>query len=131
MLPNSALLPIILFIALILAVSLQGLAASGHFPREHRAPTMVVGFGPMILFGSIVVTVLCLAGGILAASRLIPWHIAIIGGGLSILSAPLVLRQFPDRFVDGRTSALCFTAASLVILALLIWIMPDGSTNQL
>lgn len=127
MLPNDALLPIILFIALVLAASLQGLAASGHFPREHRAPTMANGIGPIILFGSIAVTALCLAGGILAVARLVPWYAAIIGGGLSILAAPLVLRNFPDRFVDGRNAALCFTAASVVLLALLVWIMVAGT----
>ena len=123
MLPNDALLPILLFIALVLAVSLQGLAASGHFPREHRAPTMVVGLGPIILFGSIVIAIVCLAGGIFAAARLIPWYATVIGAGLAILSAPLLLHRFPDWFVDGRSAALCFTAASLVPLILLIWMM--------
>lgn len=121
---NDAVLPIMAFMALILVVALQGLAACGHFPREHRAPTMAVGTGPIILFGSIVITIVCFAGGILAASRLIPWYVAVIAGGLSVLAAPLVLGAFPDRFVDGRSSAFCFTAVSIVLVGFLLWILP-------
>ena len=56
-----------------------------------------------------------------AAWRLIPWYAAVIGGGLAILVAPFVLRQFPDCFVDGRASLLSFAAAG-ALLALLVWL---------
>jgi len=116
----------LLFAALVLGVSLQGLEASGHFPREHRAPVMSSGFGPVLLYGSIAIAIICLGAGIVAALRLIPWYAAIIGGGLSLLSAPLVLQCFPDRFVDGRGSAVGFTCANVVLALILVGITPDG-----
>jgi hypothetical protein len=36
-------------------------------------------------------------------------------GGLAILAAPLVLQQFPDRFVDGRASLLSFAAVGALL----------------
>ncbi len=122
MLPTDALIPIVLFMALVLAASLQALAASGHFPRPHRASAWASGFGPIILFGSMALVIVGLAAGTAAALRLIPWYAAIIGGGLSVLAAPLVLQWFPDRFVDGRGSLLAFAAVSVVLALLLIWI---------
>lgn len=125
MLSIDVLLAIFVFMGLMLAISLQGLAASGHFPREHRARAMATGGGPAILFGSIAVVTICLIVGIVTALRLIPWYAAIIGGGVSILSAPLVLQRFSDRFVDGRGSAITFTAASVALTLMLIWITMD------
>ena len=37
----------------VLAAALCGLAASGHFPREHRSPALRTTAGALILFGSI------------------------------------------------------------------------------
>ena len=69
--------------------------------------------------------VLGLVGGIVAALRLTSWYAAIIGGGLSLLVAPLVLRWFPDRFVDGPGALLVFAGASTVFALLLIWLVVD------
>ena len=110
----DVLLPLVPFMALILAASLHGLAVSSHFPRRHRGPGLVSGFGPIILFGSMALVVVCLVPGIAAALRFVPWYAAIIGGGFSLLAAPLVLRWFPDRFVDGRGALVTFAAASAV-----------------
>jgi hypothetical protein len=38
--PSDAWLPLLLFMALLMALSLHGLAASGHFPHEYRAPAL-------------------------------------------------------------------------------------------
>ena len=119
MLPISVLVPLLLFMALLLALSLYGLAASGHFPREHRAPALARGLGAIVLFGTIAVAIVCLAAALASVWYLIPWYAAVIGGGLSILVAPLVLQQFPDSFVNGRGALLSLCAAS-VILALLL-----------
>jgi len=119
----DVLLPLVPFMALILAASLHGLAVSSHFPRRHRGPGLVSGFGPIILFGSMALVVVCLVPGIAAALRFIPWYAAIIGGGFSLLAAPLVLRWFPDRFVDGRGAPVAFAAASAVLALLLVWIV--------
>jgi len=127
MLPTSAMIPLVLFMALLLALALHALAASGHFPRQHRAAALASGSGPLILFGSIALAVVCVLVALAAAWRLIPWYAAVIGGGLAILCAPLVLQQFPDRFVDGRASLLAFAGAGIVMALLLLWFAADAT----
>lgn len=125
----NAWISLVLFTALLLALALHALAASGHFPREHRAPTLTTGNGPLVLFGSIAVVALCLLAGIAAVGWLIPWPAAVIGGGVAILSAPLVLQRFPDRFVDGRSALQVFAGAGAV-LALLMVLFAAGGTSR-
>ena len=99
MVPLKLLLPTAPFMALVLVASLRGLAASGHFPRGAKADRS--GPGPAVLFGSIALAAVGFAAGTIAALYLSPRYAAVIGGGLSILVAPLVLQFFPDRFVDN------------------------------
>jgi hypothetical protein len=69
------------------------------------------------------VAFLCLLAGLAAAWHLIPWYAAVIGGCAAALMAPLILRWFPDHFVDGGSSLLSFAAAALVLaLPLLLMI---------
>jgi hypothetical protein len=121
MLPNEAIVPLVLLTGLLLALALHALAASGQFPSEHRTPALASGLGVVVLYGTIAVAMTSLMAALLAAWRLVPWYAAIIGGGLAILAAPLVLQQFPDRFVDGRASLLSFATAA-ALLALLLWL---------
>jgi hypothetical protein len=121
MLSIETLIPTSLFMALMLAASLHGLAASGHFPRRYKASAS--GFGPIALFGSMALIIVCLAAGTLAALHLIPWYAAIIGGGISVLAAPLVLQWFPDGFVDGRGALVAFAGLSAVLAVLLMWLV--------
>ena len=51
-----------------------------------------------------------------------------IGGGAMVLAAPLILRLFPDRFLDGRGALIVFSAAALFAL-LMIWIRLAGSSH--
>jgi hypothetical protein len=118
MLPIKALMPAVLFTVLVLAAALQGLAASGHFPRSVK--TLGSGLGPVVLFGTIVFTVVSFAAGIVAALQLTPWYAAVIGGGLAVLVAPLVLQVFPDRFVDGRGALTVFAGVNLLLAIALI-----------
>lgn len=113
----QALIPTLLLTALVLAAAMQGLAASGHFPRAAQPRS---GSGPIVLFGSMALTFASLAGGAAAALRFIPWYAAIIGAGLSVLAAPLLLQWFSDRFVDGRGALLALAGASAVLAMLLI-----------
>ncbi len=120
MLPEAVWIPLALFTTLLLFVSLHALAASGQFPREHRAPTLMSGGGAIVLYGTIAVALISLLAALVAAWRLIPWYAAVIGGGLAILAAPLVLQQFTDRFVDGRTSLVSFAGAGALLAFLLV-----------
>jgi hypothetical protein len=116
--PPGQLTPLLLFVLLIFAATLHGLAASGHFPLQGEGaksrPRRVT------LFGSIGLTFLALVAGTIAALRLTSWSVAIIAGGLSLLFAPLALRAFPDRFVDGSGALVVFTTAALAAAAVLI-----------
>ncbi len=104
------------FAAFILLIALHALSASGQFPKEHRTASLADRFGSLVLFGSIFVTLICLVVAVFIASKTLPWYAAIIGGGISLLVAPLVLQSFPDKFVDGRSSLLTFSTAALLVL---------------
>jgi len=112
------LVPLALFMALMLATSLQGLAVSGHFPSRPDTPLR----GRIVLSAAIIVVIVCLVAGIVAASWLVPWYAAVIGGGLSLLTAPLILQWFPDRFVDGRSAVAVLTGISAALAVVLVWI---------
>jgi hypothetical protein len=108
MMSTDALIALVVYMALVLTASLYGLAISGHFPRKQASD-----IGSIVLFGSIAVVIICLIAGIGAAARLMPWYAAIIGGGLVVLAAPLVLQCFPDRFVDSNAALTAFAGAVL------------------
>lgn len=120
MMPASAILPLMLFMMLVLTLSLHGLAAAGHFPRERRMPALRSFAGTLILFGSLMIAAVCLAAGLIAAWVRIPWYAAVIGGGAVVLMAPLVLQIFPERFVDSRGALIGFACAA-ALLASIIW----------
>jgi len=122
MLPEAVLIPLLLFTALLHFVSLHLIAASGQFPREHRSPSLTSAFGALILYGTIAVAVTSFFAAIFAAWKMIPWYAAVIGSGVAILAAPMVLQLFSDRFVDGRGSLVSFAAASALIALFLIWL---------
>jgi hypothetical protein len=111
---------LLLFMALLAAASLYGLAASGQFPREHRAGSLRSATGAAILFGSIVVTLVSLLAGLLFAWQTIPWYAAVIGGGAPVLFAPLLLRPLPDKFVNGHAALLSFSAIAAVIALVML-----------
>jgi hypothetical protein len=122
MLPDSHLIALLLFMLLVLAATLQTLAISGHFPlRDDRAKPSFRS-GHVILLGSTGVALLALVAGSVAALRLTSWSAAIIAGGLSLLFAPLALRAFPDRFVDGAGAPVSFAAATVAAAVILIWL---------
>jgi hypothetical protein len=118
--PRDAVPAVVLFSALVLSAALTALAASGHFPSEHRAPPLRSRVGRAILFGACAVSALALLVGAAAAWVVLPWSAAVIAAGAAMLAAPLLLRPLPDAFVNGRAALLAFASASaLLALALL------------
>jgi hypothetical protein len=111
---------VVLFIALVLSAGLTALAASGHFPPEHRAPSLRSGVGRGILFGDCAVSALALLVGAAAACAVLPWPAAVIGAGAAMLAAPLLLRPLPDAFVNGRAALLAFASASALLALVLL-----------
>ena len=120
MLTTDAILPLVLFTLLMLMLSLHGLSASGHFPRGHRAAALSSPLGAVILHGTILIALISLIAGLWAAWRLIPWYAAVIAGGLAILAAPLVLREFSESFVDDYRSLLSFASVSVGLAIMLL-----------
>ncbi len=108
-----------LLAVLVLSASLQGLAASGQFPHEHRKPGLTGIGGSVILFGSMALSIVAVLTGLYAA-RSVPWYALIIGAGAMLLLAPLALQPFSDRFVDGRGALLTFSAAAVACALILL-----------
>jgi hypothetical protein len=121
----EAILPITSFSLLMLTVTLYGLSASGHFPRA-SVDTLNSPVNVLILYGTIVIVLLCLMAGLWTTWWLIPWHVAVIAGGLAILAAPPVLQRFPDNFVDGSRSLLSFCGASAGLAIVLLLFVANG-----
>ena len=111
---------LLLFMTLLAAASLYGLAASGQFPREHRTEPLRSAAGAAILYGSMAVTMLSLLAGLFFAGQTIPWYAAVIGGGAPVLFAPLLLRSWSDQFVNGRGALLSFSTIAAVIALVML-----------
>jgi len=97
--PPQAWIALALFVPLLLVGCLHLLAASGHFPAEHRSEPFKSGSGRALLLGSMAIVVACVGAGLVLVWRAAPWYFVVIGGGLAILAAPLALRPLPDSFV--------------------------------
>ena len=117
--PSSSWLALPLYIALVLAIALYGLTASGHFPAAHRTAALRSRFGAGVLFASMAVTLAGFCAALYVAATAIPWYAAVIGGGLAVLFAPLVLARLPDRFVDAPAALAGFAGATVFFAALL------------
>lgn len=98
-----------------LAAALYGLAAAGHFPREHRSAHLRTTGGALVLWGTMAIAAASALVALLAALHRLPWPAAVISGGLAVLMAPLCLQALPDRFVDGRRGLVSFAAAAGVL----------------
>lgn len=120
---SESLLPLLLVTVLLLAASLHGLSALGHFPRATRREALSHGAGALLLGGSILVVVASVTVAVVAAWLLMPWYAAIIAGGIAILIAPLVLQCFSDAFVDGPGALLAFAAATGSPAIILAWFL--------
>ncbi len=107
-------LALAVFAVMVLAITLYGLAASGHFPAEHRAEALRRGAGAVVLWGSMMVALAVTLLALRFAWVSLPWHWAIIAGGGMLLIAPLVLQHFSDQFVDGRGALLVFSGLAAV-----------------
>jgi hypothetical protein len=99
-----------LFMGLVLVLSLYWLTASGHFPEEHRAASLKTAGGQVVLWGTMVLAALLTLAALAFAWARLPIPAAVIGGGLMVLVAPLLLQPLPDSFVDGPRGLVIFVA---------------------
>jgi hypothetical protein len=114
-----------LFMTAVMLLSLYGLTVSGHFPAELRAAELRTGLGAFTMWATILLAGLSAVIVASAAFDLLPWYAIVIGGGAMLLAAPLLLRPFPDRFVNGRAGLVVFAAAATAV-ALLLWAHVHG-----
>jgi hypothetical protein len=106
------------FMALVLVLSLYGLTVSGHFPEEHRAATLRTAGGQVLLWGTLCLSVVLAVAALVFAWRRVPLPVAVIGGGIMVLIAPLLLQPLPDSFVNGRRGLLVFAGLGVVLATL-------------
>lgn len=105
----------------VLALSFYGLALSGHFPAEHRAPALRGSIGRLVVDGSMLMALAALAITIWFGLRSVAWPYLVLGGGTMALSAPLILPRFSDPFIDGRGGLVTFaSSAALAALGMLL-----------
>jgi hypothetical protein len=118
--PDIDWMSLALLMGTVLLVALYGLAASGHFPAEFRGEKLQQGSGAVVLWATMVAAALAGIAAVALAWRALPWYALVIGGGASLLFAPLLLQPLPDSFVNGRRGLIVF-AASAVVLTALMW----------
>ena len=107
-----------LFMALVLVLSLYWLTASGHFPEEHRAASLKTAGGQALLWGTMLIAALLTLAALGFAWVRLPISAAVIGGGLMVIVAPLLLQPLPDSFVDGRRGLVIFIALGTALALL-------------
>jgi hypothetical protein len=107
-----------LFMGLVLVLSLYWLTASGHFPEEHRTASLKTAGGQALLWGTMLIAALLTLAALAFAWVRLPISAAVIGGGLMVLVAPLLLQPLPDSFVDGRRGLVIFIALGTALALL-------------
>ncbi len=111
---NYAAVPALaVFMGLVLMSALYGLTVSGHFPAGARSARFDTNSGRIVLWGTLIITVALVIATLVLAWLKLPIAAAIIGGGAMMLFAPLVLRIFPDSFVDEPSALLTFAGLGL------------------
>src|SRR6266478_804815 len=119
-------LELLLFTAMTLVACVHLLAASGHFPAERRAPALRSWSGATLLFGSMGLIAACFVAGLVIVCKTAPWYAVVIGGGSAILAAPLALRPWPDRFVNGPAALVAFAGVAAALAFIMLRVLEQG-----
>jgi hypothetical protein len=109
-----------LFIIGVTLLTLYGLTVSGHFPFEARSNELKTFVGRFVIGATILSVGVAAVILIAVAVHLLAWTTIVIGGGAAVLVGPLLLRVFPDDFVDGIVALLTFAAAAIVAALILL-----------
>lgn len=107
-----------LFTAIVLSVTVYGLALSAHFPAEHRRQSLTGPTGRLVLLGTMTAAGLAAASAVRLGWVFLPGYAAVIAGGLAILTAPLVLKPLPDDLIDERGGLLVFASVAALLACL-------------
>ena len=109
-----------LFIVSVTVLTLYGLTVSGHFPFAARTKALQSPVGTFVIGATLLSSGLAAVILIVTALNVLPWTAIIIGGGAALLAGPLLLRVFPDAFVDGMAGLLTFSTTAMVVALLLL-----------
>jgi hypothetical protein len=107
-------LELLLFMVAVGLLALYGLTFSGHFPVEFRAPELKTATGAVVLWATLAAACLAALIALGVALSVLPFSAIVIGAGAMLLATPLLLRPFPDRFVNGSVGLIAFAAGALL-----------------
>ena len=107
-------LELMLFMLAVGLLALYGLTFSGHFPTEFRASNLKTASGTIVLWATLAAVCLATILAVVVALPVLPWPASVIGAGAMLLATPLLLRPFPDRFVNGPAALIVFAAGALL-----------------
>jgi len=111
-----------LFAITVALVGLYGLSVSGHFPREFRSQEFQNLRGTIVIWATLFIATLAGVIALAVAVNVLPPSAIIISSGAMLLMTPLVLRPFPDWFVNGPI-ALISLAVGALLAAVVMWIV--------
>lgn len=111
-----ALGPSVLFAATALTTMTGAVVVSGYFPRSARPAEMRAAAWDIAILTLAVATLTAGAASIALFRTTLPWYVAIILGGLAILSGPLLEQRLPLG-LRTTTPGLNVIAALQVLLA--------------
>jgi hypothetical protein len=109
-----------LFILAITLLTLYGLTVSGHFPFALRSKGLQTPIGRIVIGVTLLVAAVAALIVLVIALEVLPWTAIVLAGGAALLAGPLLLRGFPDEFVDGIAGMVTFAFAAIAI-ALILW----------
>ncbi len=112
-----ALMALALFMATTLVLATFVLALSGHFPASDRLPALRGAIGTLVVWGTAAMAFAAFVLIVAFAARHLPWPAAVIGGGVTVLLAPIVLSLFSDAVVDGRSGLAGLATVALALSA--------------
>jgi hypothetical protein len=97
-----------LFVVAIALLTLYGLTVSGHFPFALRSKGLQTPIGTIVIGVTLLVAAIAALIVLVIALEVLPW------------TAIVLLRVFPDEFVDGIAGMVTFAFAAIAI-ALILW----------
>lgn len=108
-------LPLALFFVTVLTLTLFLITVSTHLPTVDRPPELQGWTGKGPLWGSVAVAGLAVFLTARLAWSVLPGYAVVLAVGGAVLTAPLVLKPFSDRFLDGPAGPVVFAVTALAL----------------
>jgi hypothetical protein len=82
-----------------------------------RGASVTIWLSGLVVFLAVIV-------GAIVACQIVPWSAVVIGAGLAIFAALLILQQCSDAFVDSRSALVAFSGGAAILAIALVIIAP-------